>query len=171
VDALGADPLLGKDPAIGNHMINARSETLMEKPSFRTALVKRRCLLIADGFYEWLKQPGKTPSIPYFFHLINRRPFFFAGLWDFWKPAEGDPITSCTIITCPPNELVQPVHERMPVMLSREAGIRWLNTSTPAELLNMLNPFPAGEMEGYAVSPLVNSPAVESVELIKKMES
>ncbi len=164
----GLIPSWAKDPAIGNHMINARSETLMEKPSFRTALVKRRCLLIADGFYEWQKQTGKLPSIPYFFHLNSNRPFFFAGLWDYWKPVDGDPITSCTIITCPPNEIVQPVHDRMPVMLNKEMGMQWLNQTAPADLLGMLRPYPAAEMEGYAVNPLVNSPSVESKELIKK---
>lgn len=166
----GLIPSWAKDPSIGAHMINARAETLMEKPSFRSALSSRRCLILADGFYEWQKQSGKVPSIPYYFSMQSHRPFFFAGLWDEWKSAEGKVVTSCTIITCAPNEIVKPVHERMPVLFSKETAMNWLKPATPTDLLALLRPFPAAEMKGYPVRSLVNSPFVDARELLEKAE-
>ena len=167
----GLIPFWAKDPSIGSRMINARSETLLEKPSFLEAFTKRRCLLIADGFYEWQKQAGKAPSIPHFFHLQTSQPFFFAGLWDFWKPQLGEAITSCTIITCAPNELVAPVHDRMPVMLKGKDAWQWLNPGTPGELQGLLKPYTADLMETYPVRPIVNSPLVDSIDLLVKAEN
>src|SRR5215216_3572508 len=120
----GLIPSWAKDPAIGNKMINARAETLAEKPSFRTALKRRRCLVVADGFYEWKKTGGgKTPM---YVQLKDGQPFGFAGLWEAWQSPEDGLIKTCTIITTTPNELLADIHDRMPVILPREAYDRWL---------------------------------------------
>lgn len=158
----GLIPAWAKDPAIGNRMINARAETLAEKPSFRRALQKRRCLVLADGFYEW-KPEGKTKT-PLYITLKAHEAFGFAGLWETWKSSAGETIHSCTIITTTPNTLMESIHHRMPVILSREAESRWLDRSIedPARLLPLLTAYPAAEMTAYAVSPAVNSPRNDS---------
>jgi putative SOS response-associated peptidase YedK len=154
----GLIPSWAKDPAIGNRMINARAETLAEKPSFRRALQKRRCLILADGFYEWKKE-GKKKA-PMFIGLKSHEPFAFAGLWETWKSPEGEPIQSCTIITTEPNTLMTSIHNRMPVILSRDAEAVWLDRTVEdaQKLLPLLVPYAAKVMAAYAVSPLVNSP-------------
>jgi putative SOS response-associated peptidase YedK len=155
----GLIPFWAKTPAIGNRMINARAETLAEKPSFKNSLRRKRCLVLADGFYEWRKdETGKTPV---YIHLASRRPFAFAGLWDTWVPKQGGPLQSCTIITTRPNEFMVPIHNRMPVILTSEAIDIWLNPdeTEPETLLPLLQPFASELMDGYAVSRLVNSPA------------
>ena len=154
----GLIPSWAKDPAIGNRMINARAETLAEKPSFRRALHKRRCLIMADGFYEWKKE-GKKKT-PMFVSLHDREPFGFAGLWETWPAPDGKTIHSCTIITTTPNALMVSIHNRMPVILPREAEAVWLDQKIedPEALLPLLVPYPAEAIEAYAVSPLVNSP-------------
>ena len=154
----GLIPSWAKDAAIGDRMINARAETVAEKPSFRRALQKRRCLVLADGFYEWRKE-GKKKT-PLYIALKSREPFSFAGLWETWQSPAGETIRSCTIITTTPNTLMESIHNRMPVILPREAEALWLDQTIedPQMLLPLLTPYIAKAMEAYAVSPLVNSP-------------
>ncbi len=154
----GLVPAWAKDASIGNRMINARSETVAEKPSFRSALRRRRCLVPADGFYEWRKTAdGKVPT------RIRRRdgrPFAFAGLWERWTRGEGAPLETFTILTTLPNHLLRPIHDRMPVILAEDDWDAWLAPGErPAEaLLPLLGPCPDGDLEAFAVSPRVNSP-------------
>jgi putative SOS response-associated peptidase YedK len=162
----GLIPSWAKDPKIGNRMINARAETLAEKPSFRTALKKRRCLVLADGFYEW-KRAGKSKT-PMYIQMKDGRPFAFAGLWEAWKSPDGGWIKSCTIITTTPNALMEKIHDRMPVILSPKAYDLWLTSGElPAEkTLPLLKPFAASQMKAIAVSPLVNNPKFDSRECL-----
>ena len=154
----GLIPSWAKEPSIGDRMINARAETLAEKPSFRRALQKRRCIVLADGFYEW-KAEGKKKT-PMYITLKSHEPFGFAGLWETWKSPADETIHSCTLITTTPNTLMESIHNRMPVILSREAEAQWLDpaTTAPERLLPLLTPHPAEAMEAYAVSLAVNSP-------------
>jgi len=155
----GLMPRWAKEPGIGNKMINARAETLAQKPSFKHPLRRQRCLVLADGFFEWQKTPhGKQPL---FIHLQERKPFAFAGLWDRWMASDGSEILSCTIITTQPNELLAPLHNRMPVILPPNTIDTWLNPAiqAPDDLLFLLQPYPAEKMAFYPVSRLVNSPA------------
>ncbi|HEC61303.1 MAG TPA: SOS response-associated peptidase [bacterium] len=149
-----------KDPRIGNRMINARAETLAEKPSFRAAFRRRRCLVLADGFYEWRKDPGIKTKTPMYLHLKSKEPFAFAGLWEIWHSKDGSEVRSCNIITTQPNSLVQSIHNRMPVILPREAYSKWLKPGEqdPTQLSPLLLPYPAEEMIAYPVSRLVNKP-------------
>jgi len=157
----GLIPSWAKDPAIGNRMINARAETVATKPAFRVALRKRRCLIPSDGFYEW--QPIGQRKQPVYTLLKSREPFAFAGLWEGWTSPAGKEIKTCTIITTEANELLKPVHDRMPVILTKEAESLWLDPAIqdPDKLLPLLKPYPAEEMEAYPVSTKVNSPANE----------
>ena len=160
----GLIPSWAKDPAIGNRMINARAETLAVKPTFRVALHKRRCLVVADGFYEWQKQGrGKQP---FYIALKSQEPFGFAGLWETWTARDGEAIRTCTIITTEANELLKPIHDRMPVILTREAEAVWLDPTTedPARLLPFLKPYAVQDMVAYPVSPRVNNPSHDSPE-------
>ncbi len=116
----GLIPSWAKDPAIGSRMINARAETLAEKPSFRAAFRRRRCLVLADGFYEWRQEPGQRSKTPMYIKLKSGEPFAFAGLWENWNSPDGSNVLSCTIITTEPNSLMQSIHNRMPVILSKE---------------------------------------------------
>ena len=154
----GLIPSWVKDASIGKRMINARAETVSEKPSFRSAFKKRRCLILADGFYEWQKV-GKI-KIPTHIRMMNREPFAFAGLYEYWKTKSGKMLESCTIITTTPNELMSPIHHRMPVILSPENEDAWVdpeNQNTP-ELMSMLKPNAPDQMEAFEVSDFVNSP-------------
>ncbi len=163
----GLIPFWAKDPSIGSRMINARSETLMEKPAFKNAFAKRRCLVLADGFYEWQKGAGpKGRAQPYYFKRADGKPFGFAGLWEFWRSPEGEEVRSCTIITTEANGIVRPVHERMPVMLSGEAMWTWLGQGQPADLTKLLKPYNPEEMVSYPVSAMVNRPEVNVPYLI-----
>jgi putative SOS response-associated peptidase YedK len=157
----GLIPSWAKDPAIGNRMINARVETIAEKPSFRTALKKRRCLIPADGFYEWQKL-GKIKQ-PVRIVLKSREPFGFAGLWEHWTSPENEEILTCTIITTEANELLKQVHDRMPVILTRETESQWLDPKNddPVKLLPLLKQYPSEQLEYYPVSREVNSPGVD----------
>lgn len=168
----GLIPSWASDPGIGNKLINARSETLTERPSFRTALRRRRCLIPADGFYEWPAVPGGRGKQPTRIVLRSREVFAFAGLWESWAAPDGQAIRSCTIITCPPNELMATMHHRMPVILTREAEDTWLDPriEDPGLLLPLLRPYPADQMECYPVSRLVNNPANDSPQLILPLE-
>lgn len=152
----GLIPFWAKDPTIGHKMINARAETVDEKPSFKHSLQRKRCLIVADGFYEWRKE-GRTKR-PYRITLKNKELFGFAGLWDTWKSPTGD-INSCTIITTTPNELMVSIHDRMPVILSRDSERVWLDQSIvdAGYLKSLLVPYPAEAMIAYAVSSYVNS--------------
>ena len=167
----GLIPFWAKDPAIGNRMINARAETLPEKPAFRTAYRRRRCLVLADGFYEWNKaaKDGEKPvKTPFYISLESGEPFAFAGLWETWNSPEEALIRSCTIITTTPNELVAGIHNRMPVILPRAAYEQWLDPAEQsADSLNsLLVPYPASSMRAYPVSRLVNSPSNDRLECI-----
>jgi putative SOS response-associated peptidase YedK len=164
----GLIPFWAKDPKIGSRMINARAETLAEKPSFRNAYKRRRCLILADGFYEWVKQPGEKAKTPYFIHMENGSPFAFAGLWEEWHSPDSSQLQSATIITTEPNELVAPLHNRMPVILPEDSYQDWLASGeiASAELQPLLKPYPADGMEAYQVSKLVNSPANDRPEAI-----
>ena len=155
----GLIPSWAKDPKIGNKLINARSETLAEKPSFRTAYRRRRCLILTDGFYEWRKNPDKTKT-PMYIQLESQEPFAFAGLWEQWYSPHGDEVLSCTIITTQPNEFMSQIHNRMPVILPPEAYARWLDPAEqkPDTLQPLLKPYPAEEMAAYPVSTQVNNP-------------
>ena len=154
----GLIPSWAKDPKIGNQCINAKAETVAEKPSFRSAFKKRRCLVIADGFYEW--QIHGTRKQPMWIGLRDRRPFAFAGLWEHWSPNHGEPIESCTIITTQPNVLMQSIHNRMPVILAPQDYETWLDPAFQqvATLNTLLRPFPAEHMTAFPVSTVVNNP-------------
>jgi putative SOS response-associated peptidase YedK len=166
----GLIPSWAKDPSIGDRMINARAETVAEKPSFRRALQKRRCLVLTDGFYEWRKE-GKQKT-PLFIALKSHEPFAFAGLWETWKSSTGEVIHSCTIITTTPNALMESIHNRMPVILPRAAEEPWLDRTVedPQSLLRLLTPYPAEEMVAYPVSQLVNSPRNDTPACIEPVE-
>lgn len=163
----GLVPSWAKDVSIGNRMINARSETLVEKPSFRNAFQRRRCLILADGFYEWMrKSENRATSIPYYFQIQDAKPFAFAGLWEIWKSPLNEPLLSCTIITTQANQLVATIHERMPVILDKEACWSWLEPHSTQELLEMLVPYPAERMSTHPVSRAVNDPAHDTRDCI-----
>lgn len=164
----GLVPSWAKDITMGDRMINARSETLTEKPAFKNAYAKRRCLILADGFFEWHRAASGS-KIPYYFKLKTGKPFAFAGLWEFWRSPDGDELRTCTIITTAANTLVAQHHERMPVILPLVAHVPWLALQTPAaELKLLLAPYPPEEMTAYPVSKAVNSPANDSVECIQQ---
>jgi putative SOS response-associated peptidase YedK len=163
----GLIPFWAKDPTIGNRMINARAETLAEKPSFKNAFQRRRCLVLADGFYEWRQSSGKTKT-PMYIQLESQDPFAFAGLWESWHSPEGDTILSCTIITTEPNELMATIHNRMPAILPPESYAQWLDPAEqkPAQLQDLLKPYPAEEMMARPVSTLVNNPKYDGPDCV-----
>lgn len=151
----------GPDPAATTNLINARPETVAEKPSFREALKSHRCIIPADGFYEWQKL-GKVKQ-PVRIILKSKEPFGFAGLWEHWKSPQDEEVLSCTIITTEANELLKAIHDCMPVILPKEAEDVWLDPkiNEPEKLLPLLKQYPSDEMEYYPVSREVNSPAVD----------
>jgi putative SOS response-associated peptidase YedK len=164
----GLVPSWANDLTIGAKLINARAETVAEKPSFRAAFKQRRCLILADGFYEWQRTDRKTKQ-PYYFQLADRQPFAFAGLWERWQGNET-PIETCTILTTQANDLLQPVHDRMPVIIAPEHYSRWLDSTTTAESLQqLLHPYAANAMQSYPVSTAVNSPVNDSPECVEPM--
>jgi len=164
----GLIPMWAKDPTIGSRLINARGETLAEKPTFRGSLKYKRCLILADGFYEWKSAGASKTKTPYFIHMKDRKPFAFAGLWDSWNSPDGSLVKTCTIITTEPNELVSIIHNRMPVILHPRDYAKWLDTSpqTPDSLKPLIKPFPAEEMTAYHVSTLVNKTGNDTPELV-----
>ncbi len=166
----GLIPSWAKDAAIGNRMINARAESLAEKPAFRAALRRRRCLLVADGFYEW-QETGRSKQ-PYFIHFRDDRPFAFAGLWESWEGPDHTAIDSCTIITTAAGKLLRPIHERMPVILAPEAYEAWLDTAVEDldAITSLLTPFSSKEMEAYPVNTLVNKAAHDEPGCIEPLE-
>lgn len=162
----GLIPFWAKDPSLGARMINARSETVAEKPAFRAAFRRRRCLVPADGFYEWQKQNGAKQ--PFFIRLRDSRPFAFAGLWEHWGDKEGQVLESCTVLTTQPNELIRPLHNRMPVILHPHSYALWLDPEAQdaGTLRRLLDPYPSGEMVAYPVSRYVNKPQHEGPDCI-----
>jgi len=173
IDALrwGLIPSWAKDESIGNKLINARAETLVEKPSFKNAFRSHRCIIPASGFYEWQKK-GTGAKQPFYFHLKDKDVFGFAGLYEQWLDKEsGEQIETCTIITTEANRVLEPVHERMPVILKSENYEQWLDAKEKDtdKLQKLLSPYPASEMVAYQVSKSVNIPSNDSPELIKKV--
>ncbi len=162
----GLIPSWAKNMSIGSRMINARAETVAEKPSFRAALMRRRCLVVADGFYEWQKTPtGKRPMR---IALDDGGPFAFAGLWEVWKSPDSQLIKSCTIITTSANDRLRSIHSRMPVILTPDAEELWLDTNIEdaAVQARALVPYPLEDLQAYEVSSLVNSPKNNAPELV-----
>ncbi|GCE05075.1 SOS response-associated peptidase [Dictyobacter aurantiacus] len=164
----GLIPSWAKEESIGSRMINARAETLAEKPSFKRLLHNRRCLIVADGFYEWMQEPGSKLKTPMFITLKGQQLFAFAGLWDSWKNPDGEQIRTCTIITTTPNEVVAPIHNRMPAILTEEGRELWLDESLKDDqaLLQQLKAYPAQDMEARPVSRRVNDTRYDSADLI-----
>jgi putative SOS response-associated peptidase YedK len=155
----GLIPFWAKDAKIGYTMINAKAETVAEKPSFREAFKSRRCLIPANGFYEWKKLDAKTKQ-PHAIVMKDRAMFAFAGLWERWKDKEsGEVVRSCSIITTTPNEVCAPIHDRMPVILEPESYGKWLGEeeTEPLRVLMMLKPYPADRMEAYPVGSEVGN--------------
>ncbi|SEN67711.1 SOS response-associated peptidase [Lihuaxuella thermophila] len=161
----GLIPTWAKDKKIGYKMINARGESVHEKPSFKRLLHRQRCLILSTGFYEWAKTPNG--KVPYFIRLANGEPFAFAGLWDRWEQ-NGEVIHSCTVITTIPNELMEPIHNRMPSILRPDEEEAWLDphVKDTEYLKSLLKPYPTEEMIATPVSTMVNSPANDRPECI-----
>ncbi len=168
----GLVPFWAKDAKIGYNMINAKAETVATKPSFRTPFKKKRCLVLADGFYEW-SRPDKKTKIPYRFVLKSREPFAFAGLWESWTdPKTGEELLTFTIITTGANKLMEPIHDRMPVILHEKDESMWLDSKLidTSEIQSLLIPYPSTEMEAYKVSQFVNSAKNDKPECINPVE-
>jgi putative SOS response-associated peptidase YedK len=167
----GLIPSWAKDPSIGIRMINARAETLFEKPAFRSAYKYHRCLIFSNGFFEWQAQQGAKSKVPHFIRLKSGMPFTFAGLWEHWQSPDGSEVQSATIITTQPNELMATLHNRMPVILHSNTYTQWIDPApqSPDRLQNLLVPYPTEEMEAYPVSTLVNSPGNDRAECILPM--
>lgn len=163
----GLIPFWAKDEKIGSRMINARGETVHEKPAFRAAFQRRRCLIVTDGFYEWQRSDSSSrrasrPKQPFHIRRTDRQLFAFAGLWECWTPPDGSELESCTIVTTEANELLAPIHHRMPVILSPDEYDLWLDPEIEAEALRqLLDPHPAADFEMYPVSTDVNSARTE----------
>ena len=167
---MGPGAFLAKDPSIGNKMINARAETVAEKPSFRKAFKQQRCLVIADGFYEW-KREGKAKQ-PYYIRVKDHRMFCFAGLWERWEKDKDGPLETCAKLTIRPNAVMEPIHHRMPVILQPHDYDMWLDPHIQdKELLSsLLQPYPPNEMEAFLVSTMVNNPKNDSEQCIQPVE-
>ena len=165
----GLVPPWAKDTKIGFKMINARAETVHEKPSFREAFQKKRCLVIADSFYEWKRTDDR--KVPMRIKLKSDEPFAMAGIWETWKSSKGERVHTCTILTTVPNGLMESIHDRMPVILKPEDEKIWLDTSIQDinQLKSLLVPYEEGVLEAYEVSEAVNSPRNNSPELIQRV--
>jgi putative SOS response-associated peptidase YedK len=164
----GLIPHWAKDMKIGYHTINARAETVAEKPAFRNAYKHRRCLIPADGFYEWQALPGSKIKQPWFIALQDREPMAFAGLWERWRNPEGEELESCSIIVTDANQIMRPIHDRMPVILAPEDWGAWLecDSKDAVGLQGLLKPYPEEGMTAWQVSTKVNSPRYDSVECL-----
>lgn len=159
----GLIPFWAKEKTIGNKLINAKSETILEKPSFRNSFRHRRCLVPADGYYEWKKDADKTP---FRITLKDKSPFAFAGIWDRWTDPAGEPVDSFSIITTASPPGMIEIHERMPVILDPENEKRWLGKTNEDELIGMLKAFPTEKLTAFPVSKLVNSPRNDTREIL-----
>lgn len=165
----GLIPAWAKDASIGSRLINARAETLAEKPAFRSALRTRRCVILADGFYEWaVRGSGKQP---FYFHRPDGHPFALAGLWETWRPPDGAELLTCTIITTEANATVAPIHDRMPVIVDTDAVDAWLAPGEIAGWATLLQPCPADVLAAYPVSTLVNRPALDDPRCLEPLTS
>jgi len=167
----GLVPSWAKEPSIGNRMINARAETIAEKPAFRKALRRRRCLIVADGFYEWKAEPDRKTKTPMYVQMKDHKPFAFGGLWEYWHSPDGNgtEVLSCTIITTQPNALMKQFHDRMPVIIPPDCYLDWLDAEEkkPEELEAYWRPYPADEMEARPISTYVNSAKNEGSKCIE----
>ncbi len=164
----GLIPSWARDESIGSRMINARAETLAEKPSFKRLLRTRRCLVVADGFYEWAQAPNSKTKTPMYITMKDQDLFTFAGLWDSWRDPDGQQLTTCTIITTEPNTVVAPIHNRMPAILTPDARKVWLDPAMQddQDLLHLLAPYATDAMTARPVSRLVNDPKRDDAALI-----
>lgn len=163
----GLIPFWAKDPQIGYKTINARGETVAEKPAFRDSFKSKRCLVPADGFYEWRPIAGSKSKLPMRFTRKDEQPFCFAGLWASWKPQDAEPVETFTIVTTAADGIFSPVHDREPVILAPEDGKRWTDPKAePKGLLSLLKPSASTNLKGYEVSKVVNSAAHELAECI-----
>jgi putative SOS response-associated peptidase YedK len=162
----GLIPSWAKEISIGNKMINAKAETILQRPSFKIPFIRRRCLVPSDGFYEWKSDGDK---IPYRIFLKNQRLFSFAGLWDRWHGSNGEFIDSFTIITTSANEFMKAIHERMPVILHPKDEKSWLENKDTGMLSSLLTPYDSDAMEAYAISTLINSPRNDNPQVIEKI--
>jgi putative SOS response-associated peptidase YedK len=160
----GLIPFWAKDLSIGNKLINARSETILEKPAFKSAFRSRRCLVLSDGFYEWRKGTVKTP-----FRIMRRdgSAFAMAGIWDKWIHPEGEEIRSFAIVTTRSNSLMEKIHDRMPVILDRETEKIWIEDAAPDELMELLKPCAASSLIAFPVSTRINSARFDSPEILE----
>lgn len=149
----GLIPFWAKDPKIGYKMINTRAETINVKPSYKYAFLKRRCLIPANGFYEWRKEDKQ----PFYIHLKERELFTFAGIWEKWNSPEGESVQTCSIITTSANDTLEYIHNRMPVILSQRSESLWLENEDPGKLIELLQPYPQNEISCHEVSNAVNS--------------
>lgn len=158
----GLIPSWSKDPSIGDRLINARAETVSVKPSFRSAFRRRRCLVPADGFYEWRRTPGRKQ--PHYIAFRDGRPFAIASLWERWEGPDGSAVETCALITTAANDVVSPIHDRMPVILDPKDFDLWLDPEAKANesLTSLLRPFPAEDMTAFPVGFRVNDPKVDS---------
>ena len=170
----GLVPSWAKDPSIGNRMINARAETLSSRNAYKRALVRHRCIIPADAFYEWQirELEGKRQKAPYVIRHRDGSPLAFAGLWEVWHDAEDQPLRTCVIITTEANRLLAPIHDRMPVVLPPDAWDEWLDPENQdvTRLQKLLVPAPAKEFEAYEISTLVNNVRHEGPDLIEPIE-
>lgn len=172
----GLVPFWAKDLKIGSRMINARSETVADKPAFRRAFAKRRCLIPADGFYEWEKIEGSKSKQPWYIHRVDDEPLAFAGLWELWHPKDdegndvpdADPVVTCTILTCEANATMEPIHDRMPVMIAPNRWDDWLAPDSDGELVrSLMVPAPDSLLTMYPISTAVNSVRNRGPELLE----
>lgn len=161
----GLIPFWAKEPKA--LVINARAESIATKPMFKRSFSHKRCLVPATGFYEWSKIDNK--KTPYYIHLKNNNYFSFAGLYDIWQSDNNDTIYSYAIITTIPNQLIEKIHHRMPVVLDQQKEEQWLTLSDSSSLLNLLTPYSASQMEAYPVSMMVNNPSIDDIKLVKKL--
>lgn len=169
----GLIPSWAKEASIGQRLFNARAETVAQKPSFRAAFKRRRCLILADGFYEWQAPENGTAKQPYYLFLKHHQPFAFAGLWEHWiSPRSGVEIQTCVILTTAANTFMESIHDRMPVILPPADYERWLDPENddPQALQSLLRPYAADAMEGYPVSTLVNRPQHDAPDCIIPLE-
>lgn len=165
----GLIPHWAKDLSIGSRMINARCETVHEKPTFRQAIRTRRCIVLASGFFEWKSTPDE--KVPYYVTMLDGGPLLFAGIWGCWKSPEGTALETCSILTTAANSLMAAIHDRMPVILGRNAIAKWVNPiiTNPRELQDLYQPYPSELMQACRVSTLVNSPRNDSSACIERI--
>ena len=169
----GLVPHWAKEIKTGYSMINARAETVDQRPAFRSAFHRRRCLIPADGFYEWQVRSGAKIKQPWFVTLKERQPMALAGLWEVWRSPEGERLESCTIIVTDANELMKPIHDRMPVILPPDDWKTWLDPGycDTVALKSLLRPYPSEEMAAWPVGTLVNNPRNDTPSCIEAVES